>query len=104
MKLESDFKNQRIIDLENEVRDRKRIVVNLLAENVFEMKHGFKESDEVVKKKDREYMLEAMLSTRLSKIKQVEQLIKKAKERNDKLHEWGWHSEAVGHRQKIRVL
>ena len=32
--LERKYNNQRIIDLENEVRDRKRIVVNLLAENV----------------------------------------------------------------------
>ena len=55
--------------MENEIRNRKRIVVNLLAENVFMMKHGVKDSDEVVKRKDREYMLEAMLNNRKKKIK-----------------------------------
>ena len=33
--LEADFKNQRIIDLENKVRDNKRIIVNYMTENIF---------------------------------------------------------------------
>ena len=39
--LESDFKNQRIIDLENRIRDNKRIIVNLLTENIFQLRFGF---------------------------------------------------------------
>ena len=33
--LESDFKNQRIVDLENRIRDNKRIIVNMLTDNIF---------------------------------------------------------------------
>ena len=103
-RLETEFKHQRITDLENEVRNRKRIVVNLLAENVFEMKYGVKGSDDALKRKDREYMLDAMLANRLRKIQQVQLMYREAKERKEKLLEWGWHAEAVGHQQRIRVL
>ena len=78
MKLETEFKNQRITDLENEIRNKKRIVVNLLADNVNLIKYGVKDSEEAVKRKDREYMLEAMLNNRKKKIKQVQTLYKKA--------------------------
>lgn len=33
--LEADFKNQRIVDLENKIRNNKRIIVNLMTENIF---------------------------------------------------------------------
>ena len=33
--LESDFKNQRIVDMENKIRDNKRIIVNLMTDNIF---------------------------------------------------------------------
>ena len=85
MELEGKFNNQRIMDLENEVRNRKRIVVNLLAENVIMMKHGAKEGKEVVKRTDREVMLDAMLETRKRKIKQVQALTKKAQDRKAEL-------------------
>lgn len=39
--LDSDFKNQRIVDLENKIRDNKRIIVNTMTENVFELRFGF---------------------------------------------------------------
>ena len=39
--LDSDFKNQRIIDLENKVRDNKRVIVNLMTENIFMLRFGF---------------------------------------------------------------
>lgn len=39
--LESDFKNQRIIDLENRVRDNKRVIVNTMTENIFMLRFGF---------------------------------------------------------------
>ena len=91
--LERKYNNQRIIDLENEVRDRKRIVVNLLAENVQKMNKEVKVSHEVVKRTDREYMLDAMLVNRKKKIKQVQELTKKANDRKGELLEWGWHSE-----------
>ena len=85
IELEGKFNNQRIIDLENEVRNRKRIVVNLLAENVITMKHGVKDGNEVVKRTDREYMLDAMLANRKRKIKQVQELTKKAQDRKAEL-------------------
>ena len=33
--LEADFKNQRIIDIENKIRDNKRVIVNVMTENIF---------------------------------------------------------------------
>ena len=39
--LDADFKNQRIVDLENKVRDNKRIIVNLMTENIFMLRFGF---------------------------------------------------------------
>ena len=39
--LDADFKNQRIIDLENKIRDNKRIIVNVMTENIFMLRFGF---------------------------------------------------------------
>jgi len=39
--LDADFKNQRIVDLENKIRDNKRIIVNLMTENIFNLRFGF---------------------------------------------------------------
>ena len=39
--LEADFKNQRIVDLENKVRDNKRVIVNLMTNNIFMLRFGF---------------------------------------------------------------
>lgn len=39
--LDSDFKNQRIIDLENKIRDNKRNIVNLMTENIFNLRFDF---------------------------------------------------------------
>jgi len=36
--LEADFKNQRIIDLENKIRNNKRIIVNIMTENIFNLR------------------------------------------------------------------
>ena len=41
MVLEADFKNQRIVDLENKIRDNKRIIVNTMTENIFMLRFGF---------------------------------------------------------------
>ena len=102
--LETAFKHQRVIDLENEIRDRKRIVVNLLAENVTNIKAGLKDNS-IRQRTDREQMLDAMLATREQKIKQITALTKQAKIRNDELEgDWGWHSEKVALRQIVRVL
>ena len=39
--LEADFKNQRIIDLENRIKNNKRIIVTTLKENIFQLRFGF---------------------------------------------------------------
>ena len=36
--LDTDFKNQRIVDLENKIRDNKRIIVNTMTENIFNLR------------------------------------------------------------------
>lgn len=59
--LESDFKNQRIIDLENKIRDNKRVVVNLMTENIFMLRFGFDGDQKAAAKLDREELLLRML-------------------------------------------
>ena len=55
--LNADFKNQRIVDLENKIRDNKRIVVNLMTENVFDLRFGQNEQPQEVKRIDRDELL-----------------------------------------------
>lgn len=44
--LDADFKNQRIIDLENKIRNNKRIIVNTMTDNIFHLRFGFAENKE----------------------------------------------------------
>ena len=60
--LEADFKNQRIIDLENKIRNNKRIIVNTMTDNIFHLRFGFAENKEQQKKLDREELLTTMLN------------------------------------------
>ena len=59
--MEADFKNQRIIDLENKIRDNKRIIVNHMTENIFMLRFGFDGSQKQAKKLDRDELLMRML-------------------------------------------
>lgn len=59
--LEADFKNQRIIDLENKIRDNKRVIVNLMTENIFMLRFGFDGNQQMVSKIDRDELLMRML-------------------------------------------
>lgn len=59
--LESDFKNQRIVDLENKIRDNKRVIVNLMTENIFQLRFGWNGNQKAVQKLDRDELLMRML-------------------------------------------
>ena len=59
--LEADFKNQRIVDLENKIRNNKRIIVNLMSDNIFQLRFGFDGDKKAVQKLDREELLLRML-------------------------------------------
>ena len=77
--LETDCRNQRLIDIENRIRDNKRRIVNLLSENVFNLRFGFKDNAQAAQRVDKEYLLLKMLNQRQRKIKIVEKLLKQAK-------------------------
>ena len=73
--LESDYRNQRIIDIENRVRDNKRTIVNLLSDNIFQIRFGFQKEQEE-EKGEKEYIMAMMLAQREKKIKTVEKIFK----------------------------
>ena len=62
--LESDLRNQRLVDIENRIRDNKRRIVNMLSENIFVLRFGFKENVQAIQRVDKEYLLLKMLNQR----------------------------------------
>ena len=101
--LDADFKNQRIVDLENKIRDNKRIIVNTMTENIFNLRHGFAGNKQAVKKLDRDELLLRMLQSRLKRIRIVENLIKLSNDRKTELMTWGMHSDLIDYRRTVRV-
>ena len=73
--LESDFKNQRIVDIENKIRDNKRMIVNLMTDNIFMLRFGFEKRNKDAGKIDRDELLLRMLKSRHKRIRIVESLI-----------------------------
>ena len=102
--LEADFKNQRIVDLENKIRNNKRIIVNLMTENIFQLRFGFYGNQRMAKKLDRDELLMRMLQSRLKRIRIVNKLIKISSERRYKLLVWGLHSDLIDYRRLVRVM
>ena len=101
--LDTDFKNQRIIDLENKIRDNKRIIVNLMTENVFELRLGAQGNQKQIKMIDREELLIRMHKSRLKRIRMVELLINESNDRKTKLMVWGVHSDLIDTRRLVKV-
>ena len=101
--LEADFKNLRIVDLENRIRDNKRVIVNLMTENIFTLRFGFDEDKKAATTLDREELLLRMLQSRLKRIRIVDQLIKESMERRVQLSVWGVHSDLIDARRLVRV-
>ena len=60
--LETGCRNQRLIDIENRIRDNKRRIVNMLSENIFVLRFGFKDNVQSAQKVDKEYLLMKMLN------------------------------------------
>ena len=93
----------RIIDLENRVKDNKRRIVQLLTENIVELRYG-----DHLKPKDSESeytrLMKEIVKKREGKIKIIKYLISRALERNAELSEWGVHSAIISSVQKLRIL
>ncbi len=101
--LDSNFKNQRIVDLENKIRDNKRIIVNSMTENIFNLRFGHQDNAKAVQRLDREELLMRMLNSRLKRIRIVEKLIKVSNERKTQLMVWGVHSDLMDLRKIVRL-
>lgn len=101
--LDSNFKNQRIVDLENKIRDNKRIIVNSMTENIFNLRFGHQDNAKDVQRLDREELLMRMLNSRLKRIRIVEKLIKVSNERKTQLMVWGVHSDLMDLRKIVRL-
>ena len=47
--------------MENKIRNNKRIIVNIMTENIFSLRFGFEGNQKMVKKIDRDELLAKML-------------------------------------------
>lgn len=74
--LDADFKNLRIVDLENRIRNNKRVIVNLMSENIFNLRFGHEHSNEHQQRLDREELITRMVNSRQKRIRIVEKLFK----------------------------
>ena len=102
--LEADFKNQRIIDLENKIRNNKRIIVNIMTENIFNLRFNQGENKKTVKQLDRDELLFRMLQSRHKRIRMVEALIKESNDRKTQLMVWGVHSDLIDLRKLVKLM
>ena len=91
------------MDLENKIRDNKRIIVNLMTENIFNLRFGHQDNKRTVKQLDRDELLLRMLQSRLKRIRMVEALIKVSNERKIELMVWGIHSDLIDYRKKVKL-
>ena len=102
--LDSDFKNLRIVDLENKIRDNKRVIVNLMTENIFNLRFGFSDHEKQQHKLDRDELLIRMINSRLKRIRIVEKLMKVASAHKYELMTWGLHADLLDLRKLGRVM
>ena len=102
--LETDCRNQRLVDIENRIRDNKRRIVNMLSENIFVLRFGFKDNEQAVRRGEKDYLLLKMLNQRQRKIKIVEKLLKQAKISSEEMATYGLHSDLVGYQRIVRIL
>ena len=102
--LENYYSNYHIIDIENRIRNNKRIIVNMLTDNIFMLRFGFKDSVNVIRKVNHEDQLIRMVYKRERRIKVIENLIKQAKDRGMEIATWLLHSNVVALGMKVRVL
>lgn len=102
--LESDFKNQRIVDIENKIRDNKRMIVNLMTDNIFMLRFGFEKRNKDAGKIDRDELLLRMLKSRHKRIRIVESLIATSILYNRELSQWGLHSDLIDARKITAVV
>ncbi len=91
------------MDLENKIRDNKRIIVNSMTENIFNLRFGHQDNAKAVQRLDREELLMRMLNSRLKRIRIVEKLIKVSNERKTQLMVWGVHSDLMDLRKIVRL-
>ena len=102
--LDSDFRNLRIVDLENRIRDNKRIIVNLMSENIFNLRFGHAHSQEHQHRLDREELIIRMINARQKRIRIVERLFEVANAHRYQLSTWGLHADLFDMRKLVRPL
>jgi hypothetical protein len=92
--LQTHYRNLRLIDLENRVKDNKRKIVGLLTENIYELRFGAVQKP---KSGQSEYgkLLQEIVIKREKKIKIIKYLLQRALDRNVELNEWGVHSQII---------
>ena len=103
--LQTHYRNLRLVDLENSVKDNKRKIISLFTENIYNLRFG--KALKAPDSDDRtEYIriLQEIVRKREAKIKVVKFLLNKANERNVELNEWGVHSAIISCVQKLRIL
>ncbi len=81
-----------IIDQENLLRDNKRQIVNSITENIYTLRHGFKDADDIVKTGDYVQRMIRLMLRREKKVQIIEQIYKDAVARRDELTTWVAHS------------
>ena len=102
--LEADYKNLRIVALENRIRDNKRIIINLMTDNIFQLRFGFSGDQKTAKQLDRDELLLRMLNSRMKRIRMVQKLIKFSNDRKTELLVWGLHSDLIDYRKRVKVM
>ena len=102
--LEADYKNLRIVALENRIRDNKRIIINLMTDNIFQLRFGFSGDQKTAKQLDRDELLLRMMNSRMKRIRMVQKLIKFSNDRKTELLVWGLHSDLIDYRKRVKVM
>lgn len=92
-----------IIDQENLLRDNKRQIVNSITENIYTLRHGFKDAENIVKTSEYVQKLIRLMLRREKKVQVMEQIYKDALARRDELTTWVSHSATISMNMKVRI-
>lgn len=92
--LQGQYRNMRLVDMENKIKDNKRKIVTLLTENIYELRQADQDKPQTYKD-EYTHILQEIYVRREAKIKIIKFLLSKASERNVELNEWGIHSHII---------
>jgi hypothetical protein len=101
--LTSQYRNMRLVDMENKIKDNKRKIVTLLTDNIYQLRLGNQDQPHPYVSEYNQ-ILQEICVRREAKIKIIKFLLTKAGERNVLLNEWGVHSQIISVTQKLRII